>query len=69
MKKFNYIVKSSDSLDRIDKFLAKLLVDNLSRNQIKQLINERCLVVNGNIKLQANYLVNVGDKIELSYNK
>ena len=59
-----YIVKESDNLIRIDKFIS-LIDKDLSRSTIKKLIDDNQVLINSN-PVKASYKVKVDDLIEVT---
>ena len=64
-KHWSYKVEPTDTLVRIDKLISEK--SKLSRNLIKQAIDNRGLKINGNITVRSNYLAKSKDVIDLEY--
>ncbi len=60
---FEYLVKETDDLDRIDRFLSEKIT-SLSRTTIKKLISDEQILVNQAL-VKASYNVKVNDLIEI----
>lgn len=60
---FEYLVKETDQLDRIDRFLSEKII-SLSRSTIKKLITDEQIQVNQAL-VKASYNVKVNDLIEI----
>ena len=63
--KFEYIVDEQSSLVRLDKLLC-LSLDGFTRNKIVSLIDDNCVLVNGDC-VNKNYKVKVGDHITVLF--
>lgn len=60
------VVQANSQGERLDVYLARVLVQNLSRSQIKKLIEEGSIKVAGK-KTTAHYHVKAGDSIQLEW--
>ncbi|MFA7106572.1 MAG: S4 domain-containing protein, partial [Candidatus Izemoplasmatales bacterium] len=61
---FEYLVKDTDTLDRIDRFLTER-IESLSRSTIKKLIDEGQVTINQE-PVKASYKVKIDDLIEIN---
>jgi len=62
-KKYEIIYSEEDNI-RIDLYLSRKLIDNLSRNRIKELINNGHILVNGQ-QIKPSYSLKSGEKISI----